>query len=62
MELRTLDFTPDSQAIAAAGKGKVIHIWDVVTGQEILTLEGHAAQINAPRVLARRVAARLVQP
>ena len=46
-ELRALAFTPDSSVIAAAGKGKVIHLWDVVTGQEILTLEGHKAQINA---------------
>ena len=47
--LRCLAFTPDGEAIAAAGKGQVIHLylWDIATGQEILGLKGHKAAINA---------------
>jgi eukaryotic-like serine/threonine-protein kinase len=33
--------------VVAAGEGTVIHIWDVASGQELLSLEGHHAQINA---------------
>ena len=40
-------FTPDGRNVVAAGKGKVIRVWDVATGQELLTLEGHKDQINA---------------
>jgi WD40 repeat protein len=46
-EFRSLALTPDSQSIAAAGKGKVIRFWDVATGQQVLSLEGHQAPINA---------------
>ena len=40
-------FTPDGRNVVAAGKGKVVRIWDIATGQELLSLEGHRAQINA---------------
>ena len=33
--------------LAAAGRGKVVRIWDILTGQELLVLAGHKAQINA---------------
>jgi WD40 repeat protein len=33
--------------VVAAGKGTVIRVWDVATGQELISLEGHKAQINA---------------
>ena len=46
-QLRCLAFSPGGGDIAAAGKGKVVRIWDVVTGQELLVLDGHKAQINA---------------
>ena len=46
-QLRCLAFTPDGRNIVTAGKGKVIRIWDVAIGQELLSLEGHKAQINA---------------
>ena len=46
-QLRCLAFTPDSSSVVAAGKGNVIRVWDVKTRQELLTLEGHLAQVNA---------------
>jgi len=44
--LRQLAFTPDGAAVAAAGKNGVIRLWDPVTGQELLSLAAHRAQIN----------------
>ena len=32
---------------AATGKGNVVRIWDIVSGQELLSLDGHRAQFNA---------------
>jgi len=42
--VRSLAFTPDGSALAAAGgdtQDFVIHIWDVASGEEISTLTGH---------------------
>ena len=38
---------PTAAALAAAGKSRKIRLWDPVTGQELLSLDGHKAQINA---------------
>jgi WD40 repeat protein len=46
-QLRSLVFSRDSRSVAAAGKGAVIRIWDVLTGQELLSLKDHKTQINA---------------
>ena len=45
-ELRQLAFTPDGTALAAAGIKGVIRLWDPATGQELLSLAAHRAQIN----------------
>ena len=60
-QLRCLAFTPDGRNIVAAGKGKVVRIWDVATGQELLSLEGHQAQINALAFSPRWIDPRLVR-
>jgi len=41
-----LAFVPDGAAIAAAGIKGVIRVWDPATGQELLRLPAHRAQIN----------------
>jgi WD40 repeat protein len=45
-ELRQLAFAPDGAAIASAGKKGVIRLWDPATGQKLLSLAVHRAQIN----------------
>jgi tricorn protease-like protein/mono/diheme cytochrome c family protein len=35
-------FSPDSKLLAAAGADRVIHVWAVESGKEILTIEDHA--------------------
>ena len=41
-----LAYSPDGRSLAVAGKTRTIRLWDPVTGQELLTLEGHKAQVN----------------
>lgn len=45
-ELRQLAFTPDGSALATAGKKGLIRLWDPATGQELLSVAAHRAQIN----------------
>ena len=61
-ELRCLTISPDGETLATAGKGYMIRLWDPATGQELLSLEGHKAQIQQRRLLARWPIARLMQP
>jgi WD40 repeat protein/serine/threonine protein kinase len=44
--LRGLAFAPDGQSVATCGMSGKIRLWDTLTGQELLTLEGHKAQVN----------------
>ena len=38
---RALAFAPDGKVLASAGSDRVVRLWDVVTGKEVLTLTGH---------------------
>ena len=38
--IRILEFTPDGKTLASAGADRRVKLWDVATGQELLTLEG----------------------
>jgi WD40 repeat protein len=42
-----LAFSPDGTRIAAAGTGKRVTLWNASTGQEVLTLRGHADWVTA---------------
>ena len=61
IQLRCLAFTPDSHNVVAAGKGKVIRVWDIATGQELLSLEGHKGN-QRPRFHTQWVDPGLVRP
>ena len=39
-------FSPDGRTMAAADQNNRIHLWEVATGAERLTLEGHAGGMN----------------
>lgn len=45
--MRCLAVSTDGRTIAAAGKSGSIHLWDPVSGQELLVLEGQPGQANA---------------
>jgi WD40 repeat protein len=49
--------SPDGTRLAAAGtsEGTLAQVWDVVTGQEILTLKGHTVYADWKRTGKRRV-------
>jgi WD40 repeat protein len=46
----SISFSPDGTRVAAAGgPGRKVHVWDVETGQEVLTLVGHTDGVACVR-------------
>jgi WD40 repeat protein len=46
----SIAFSPDGARVAAAGgPGRKVHIWDVETGTEVFTLEGHTDGVTCVR-------------
>jgi WD40 repeat protein len=39
-------FSPDGRRVAASGLKETVEVWDVETGQEVLTLVGHTRSVN----------------
>jgi WD40 repeat protein/tRNA A-37 threonylcarbamoyl transferase component Bud32 len=45
--IRNVAFSPDGLQLASAGQDKMVKVWDVKNGQEILTLRGHKVGIKS---------------
>lgn len=47
--VRNIDISPDGSRIASAGGDAAAKIWDVATGENLLTLVGHESYVEAAR-------------
>jgi WD40 repeat protein/serine/threonine protein kinase len=50
--VRMVAFSPDGQRLAGGGIDKTVKIWDLTTGQEILTLKGNTDMITCVHFLS----------
>ena len=40
-------FSPDGTRLAYGDSNRLVHVWDIISGQEVLTLRGHTAAVTA---------------
>lgn len=40
-DCKWLDFTPDSKAVIGAGQDGIVRVWDIMTGEVVVSLKGH---------------------
>ena len=45
--VRAVDFSPGGKLLAAAGDSRIIALYDVASGEQVINLTGHASWIFA---------------
>src|SRR5262249_53662920 len=45
-QVRALAFSPDGKWFASAGTDTAVYVWETATGQEVLRLPGHDAEVT----------------
>ena len=43
-----LSYSPDGQRLATAGRDRVVRVWDLANGREVITFRGHPAPASRP--------------
>lgn len=46
-EIRAVAFSPDGAKLATSGKDKLIRIWDMTNGKELVSIEGHTNSVSS---------------
>ncbi|HEV2666644.1 MAG TPA: AAA-like domain-containing protein, partial [Blastocatellia bacterium] len=46
----TVAFFPDNRRLVTGGDDRVVRVWDIVTGQQLMALSGHSDDINSVAV------------
>jgi WD40 repeat protein/tetratricopeptide (TPR) repeat protein len=46
-EVNSISFSPDGKTLASGGSDNTIKLWNVETGENILTLKGHEQEVNS---------------
>jgi WD40 repeat protein/mono/diheme cytochrome c family protein len=45
--LLSVAYSPDGKALASGGGDKIIRLWDVATGKQVATLDGHGSEVGS---------------
>jgi WD40 repeat protein len=45
--VRSISFSPDGRLLASGGRGTIVRLWEVRTGEELHALSGHESDVNS---------------